>query len=134
MLLKLTIHFFARDDLISFVVDPWLEHGIINITTTRNCKVIGNFTCHTTTWKFQHRTTCAILQFFFSQHNYTRVIKSTRSSNWVSNRLEDSWFMLIKKIFQQIFFAFFPSQSSFSQSSLKSHWHYKSWWEFLYNL
>ena len=80
-----TIHFFTRYGLISFVADPLLEHCIINITTTRNCKVIGNFMCHTATWKFQHRTTCTILQFFF-QHNYTRVRKSTR----VGSGLEDS--------------------------------------------
>ena len=102
-----TIHFFTRYGLISFVADPLLEHCIINITTTRNCKVIGNFMCHTATWKFQHRTTCTILQFFF-QHNYTRVRKSTRVGNKSKDSLsqkkkkglENSWLMLIQKIIQ----------------------------------
>ena len=80
-----TIHFFTRDGLISFVADPRSEHCIINITTTRNSKVIGNFMCHTASWKFQHRTTCIILQIFFSTQ-FTRVRKSTR----VGNKSEDS--------------------------------------------
>ena len=72
--------------LISFVVDPWSEHCIINITTTWNCKVIGNLMCHTVTWKFQHRITYTILQFFFP----TQLYKS-RQTTRVGNRLEDSW-------------------------------------------
>ena len=108
------IHFFARDGLISFVADPRSEHCIINITTTRNCKVIGNFMCHTATWKFQHRTTCTILQFFF-QHNYTRVRMSTRVGSGLEDSLsqkkkglEDSWLMLIKKIIQTNIICIFP--------------------------